>query len=172
LIWYPAEGGKQEHVSVADYLALRATETSFSAPIVPAGLDEWFIEGVPNPSQTKTLALRNASPLSRRFPVVIYAPSFSSFSWENLDLCEYLASYGYIVIASPGMGVERESTHDVAGANAQAQDISFLVGWAETLPDADPTEVGVIGFSWGGLSNLLQRPATAALTLLFASMEA
>jgi dienelactone hydrolase len=154
LIWYPAENTKQEHVSVADYLALRSTETNFAAPVVSAGLDEWFIQGVPNPAQLKTLAIRDATPLTRRFPLVIYAPSFSSFSWENLDLCEYLASYGYVVIASPGMGVERESTHDVAGASAQAQDISFLIGWAETLPDTDSTEVGVVGFSWGGLSNV------------------
>jgi hypothetical protein len=133
LVWFPAEASKQEHVSVADYLALRSTKTSFAAPAVSAGLDEWFIEGVLHPTQEKILAVRDAKPVAGRFPLVIYAPSFSSFSWENLDLCENLASYGYVVIASPGMGVERESTHDVAGASAQAQDISFLIGWGGTL---------------------------------------
>jgi hypothetical protein len=166
LIWYPAENIKQEHVSVADYLALRSTETSFGAPTLSAGLDEWFIQGVPSPAQVKTLATRDATPLPRRFPVVIYAPSFSSFSWENLDLCEYLASHGYVVIASPGMGVERESTHDVAGASAQAQDISFLIGWAGTLPDTDSTEVGVVGFSWGGLSNVFAAARDSRISAL------
>jgi predicted dienelactone hydrolase len=89
-----------------------------------------------------------------RFPIVVYAPSFSSWSWENADLCEFIASYGYVVISSPGMGVTRQSAHDVAGASAQAQDISFLIGYAHTLADADTSEVAVVGFSWGGLSNL------------------
>jgi len=72
----------------------------------------------------------------------------------NADLCEYLASYGYVVIASPGMGVTTESTHDVAGTNAQAQDISFLIGYAHSLPNVDMSAIAVVGFSWGGLSNL------------------
>ena len=168
LVWYPAEATKQERLSVADYLTLRSTETSFTIPAVSAGLNEWFIEGVPHPSEDKTLAVRDARPLSGRFPVIIYAPSFSSFSWENLDLCEVLASYGYVVIASPGMGVERESTHDLAGVNAQAEDISFLIGWAESLPDADVSSVGVVGFSWGGLSNLFAAARDNRITALAA----
>jgi len=168
LVWFPAEASKQEHVSVADYLALRSTETSFAAPAVSAGLDEWFIEGVPHPTQEKILAVRDAKPIAGRFPLVIYAPSFSSFSWENLDLCENLASYGYIVIASPGMGVERESTHDVAGASAQAQDISFLIGWGGTLSDVDPASVGVVGFSWGGLSNVFAAARDSRIDALVA----
>ena len=131
-------------------------------------MDEWFIEGVPDPAHQKTLAVRDAAPLSRQFPFVIYAPSFSSFSWENLDLCEHLASVGYVVIASPGMGVDRESTHDTAGASAQAQDISFLIGWAETLPDTDASAVGVIGFSWGGLSNVFAAARDSRITALVA----
>ncbi|WP_157467392.1 dienelactone hydrolase family protein [Edaphobacter aggregans] len=90
-----------------------------------------------------------------RFPVVIYAPSFSSWSWENADLCEYLASYGYVVIASPGMGEKsRESTHDLSGVNAQASDVSFLIGYAASLPNTDMMKVAAIGFSWGGLADL------------------
>ncbi len=174
LVWYPAETTPQQHVTVADYLALRSTETSFAAPQASAGLDEWFIEGVPDPAHQKTLAVRDAAPVSRRFPLVVYAPSFSSFSWENLDLCEHLASHGYVVIASPGMGVDRESTHDTAGASAQAQDISFLIGWAETLPDIDASTVGVIGFSWGGLSDVFaaaRDPRITALVELDGSMR-
>ena len=32
--------------------------------------------------------------------MAIYAPSFAAPAHENLDLCEYLASHGYVVIAS------------------------------------------------------------------------
>jgi dienelactone hydrolase len=76
-------------------------------------------------------------------------------SWENADLCEYLASHGYVVIASPDMGAAtRGMTDDVGGINAQARDISFLIGYAQTLPDTDMSAVAVAGFSWGGISNL------------------
>jgi tetratricopeptide (TPR) repeat protein len=100
-------------------------------------------------------AVRDASLVSGRFPVVIYAPGGPSVSWENADLCEYLASHGYVVIASPDMGVmTRDITHDVADINSQARDISFLIGYAQTLSDTDMTKVAVAGFSWGGISNL------------------
>ena len=64
----------------------------------------------------------------RALSVLIYAPSDSSVSWENADLCEYLASHGYVVLASPSMGVStRDMTDDLDGINAQARDISFLI---------------------------------------------
>ena len=76
-------------------------------------------------------------------------------SWENADLCEYLASYGYVVVASPDMGATtRLMTGDATGVNAQAQDIAFLIGYAQTLPDTDMSKLAVAGFSWGAISNL------------------
>ena len=70
-------------------------------------------------------------------------------------LCEYLASHGYVVVASPNMGANsRAMTSDVEGIDAQSQDISFLIGYARTLPDTDMSEIAVAGFSWGGISNL------------------
>jgi pimeloyl-ACP methyl ester carboxylesterase len=99
--------------------------------------------------------VRDARVAPGRFPVVIYAPSFSRWSWQNADLCEYLASHGYVVIASQSAGERsREMTQDVAGINAQARDISFLIGYAQTLPDTDMAAIAVAGFSWGGISNL------------------
>ena len=90
-------------MTVGDYVALKATATSFSKPQISVGLEAWLTEGM-KPTFGKPLwAVRNAPLASGRFPVIIYAPSFSSVSWENADLCEYLASYGYVVIASPGM---------------------------------------------------------------------
>jgi pimeloyl-ACP methyl ester carboxylesterase len=45
-------------------------------------------------------------------------------------------------------------TADVAGANAQARDISFLISYAQSLPDTEMSEIAVAGFSMGGISNL------------------
>jgi hypothetical protein len=48
-------------------------------------------------------AVRDSQLAKGRYPVLIYAPSDSSVSWENADLCEYLASHGYVVLASPSL---------------------------------------------------------------------
>jgi dienelactone hydrolase/predicted negative regulator of RcsB-dependent stress response len=154
LIWYPAKRSGAKPMTVGDYANLMATETSFGQPNLTADAKE-EIAGMKPTLATPLWAERDAPLESGRFPVVIYAPSFSSISWENADLCEYLASYGYVVIASPDMGATtRDMTHDVAGINAQARDISFLIGYSQTLPDTDMSEVAVAGFSWGGISNL------------------
>ena len=154
LIWYPAQNDTQ-HMTVGDYVALGRTEASFGHP---QGFDDpadYFTSGIRPTYPDVLAAMRDALPVSQRFPVVIYAPSFSSNAWENADLCEYLASFGYVVIASPGMGVEHDSTHDLAGADAQARDISFLIGYARTLPNTDQGHLAVVGWSWGGLSSLI-----------------
>ena len=156
LVWYPADttkhGGKP--MTVGDYAGLLATETSFGTPHLWEQQKQW-IEGMKPTLAMPMWALRDADPSAGRFPVVIYAPSFSAMSWENADLCEYLATHGYVVIASPDMGAAaRGMTTDVSGIEAQAADISFLIGYARTLADTDMSALAVAGFSWGGISNL------------------
>ncbi|WP_449405768.1 hypothetical protein [Massilia phosphatilytica] len=78
--------------------------------------------------------MRDAPERPGKFPVVIYAPSHSAYAIENADLCEYLASHGYIVLATPSLGPRSHAmTADLEGAEAQADDIGFLVGYAHTL---------------------------------------
>ena len=78
---------------------------------------------------------------------MIYAPSFSSQAWENADLCEYLASHGYVVNASPSLGpTTRQMVGTIAGANAHARDISFLIGYAESADNEIPKHFLVESF--------------------------
>src|SRR5262249_48334464 len=128
---------------------------SFGHPHMPARAKEW-LSGLSIPTlETSLWAVPKGARAPGRFPVVIYAPGASSQSWENIDLCEYLASYGYVVIASPDMGSKtRDMTIDLDGINTQASDISFLVGYAAKLPDTDMSGVAVMGHSWGGISNV------------------
>ncbi len=154
LIWYPAQANNAKPMTVADYGSLIATETTFGNPKVSADAKEW-LDGMKPTLAMPMWAVRDATPAPGRFPVVIYAPSFSAMSWENADLCEYLATNGYVVIASPDMGATtRGMTDDLPGIGAQARDISFLIGYAQTLSNTDMSEVAVAGFSWGGISNL------------------
>jgi pimeloyl-ACP methyl ester carboxylesterase len=139
-------------MTVADYTKLLETETTFGNPHLTKDAED-MIAGL-RPALTSQLrAFQDVQARAGRYPVIIYAPSTAAPSWENADLCEYLASYGYVVIASPGAN-KGANTTDLARANTQAKDISFLIDFAQTLPDTDTSAVAVIGYSWGGLSNL------------------
>jgi dienelactone hydrolase len=88
--------------------------------------------------------------------VIVYAPSVNAPSFENIEFCEYLASYGFVVIASPSMGASvRHMEVTPTDAQAQAADILFLLQFAQTLKDANTKESAVVGYSWGGTGALL-----------------
>jgi hypothetical protein len=171
LIWYPAQKSEKsaaKAMTIGDYAALAATETSFGKPAPNAHFKDW-IEGMKPTLAQPMWSIKDAPMLPGRFPVVIYAPSFSAMSWENADLCEYLASHGYVVIASPDMGaMTRGMTGDLMGVNAQAGDISFLIGYAQSLPNTNMSAIAVGGFSWGGISNLIAASRDNRIDALFA----
>lgn len=151
LVWYPASGSHGKPMTVGAYTDLANTEISFGV----TGRDNKWASMLAALSGVTLWAVPDARLAKGRFPVVIYAPSQSSVSWENADLCEYLASHGYVVLASPSLGAStRDMDDDLNDVDAQAKDISFLISYARTLPDADLSEVAVAGWSWGGISNL------------------
>jgi dienelactone hydrolase len=167
LIWYPAEKSSARPMTIGDYVALIATETSFGKPVATG--DDWLKDALASAAKDPMWAVRDAPAVPGRFPLVVYAPSFGSDSWENADLCEYLASQGYVVIASTALGAAgRDMTADLPGVGAQARDISFLIGFAKTLPNADVSEIAVGGFSWGGIANLFAASQDSRIDALFA----
>jgi hypothetical protein len=152
LVWYPSVRSTAESMTVGDYVQLADTEIHFNAPDEKKNRWRSLLK---TSFDVPLRSVRNSTPEKGHFPVLVYAPSDSSISWENADLCEYLASFGYVVLASPSMGVAtRDMTDDLDGINAQARDISFLITYAKSLPDADLSEVAVVSWSWGGISSL------------------
>jgi dienelactone hydrolase len=163
LVWYPAaRGGKP--VTFRDYYATGATEADLAldAATVRRKTETRLAELTQGrPAAARALAepmwaVRDAPALAGKFPVVIYAPSFSATAAENADLCEYLASHGYIVFSSASQGArQRAMTADIEGVETQAADIGWLIGQAATFANTDPGRVAVAGFSWGGLANVV-----------------
>ena len=152
LIWYPSLRSPVKPMRVGDYIRLADTEIHFNAPNKRENRWRSLLK---TSFDIPLWAVQDAQLTKERYPVLIYAPSDSSVSWENADLCEYLASHGYVVLANPSMGVStRDMTDDLDGINAQARDISFLITYAKTLPNADMSQVAVVSWSWGGNSSL------------------
>ena len=155
LVWYPAEASTTQRMTLGDYAELVKTETSFDQPVEHGKSQDFVAQYMHGTESQPRLAIRDAPGRAGHFPLVIYAPSVNAPAIENIELCEYLASWGYVVTASPSLGTAgREMTVDLGGANAEARDISFLVDAAGTLPEADVSEAAVIGYSWGGMGAL------------------
>ena len=149
--WYPADAGGKE-MSILDYLRIANSppETDWHRRDLPEDILKGFAS-----SKSPMLAKLDAPAKRERFPVLIYAPSLSASPVENADLCEFLASQGYLVLGSPSLGRNtRLMTTDLDGLKSQARDISFLIDYARSQPDANLEAVAVIGYSWGGLANV------------------
>jgi pimeloyl-ACP methyl ester carboxylesterase len=172
LIWYPSLQSTDKPMTVGDYVRLADTEICFNAPHPEKNRWRSLLKAS---FDIPLWAVRDARVSRGHYPVLIYAPSDSSVSWENADLCEYLASHGYVVLARPSMGAStRDMTDDLDGINAQARDISSLITFAQTLPHADLSEVAVVSWSWGGASSLFaaaRDPRIDALVSMDGSMR-
>jgi dienelactone hydrolase len=172
LIWYPALPSAGKPMTVGDYVRLADTEIHFDAPDEKG--NKWRSR-LRASLDIPLWAIRNATPEKGHYPVLIYAPSDSSVSWENADLCEYLASHGYVVLASPSMGAStRDMTDDLKGIDAEARDLSFLITFARTLSGVDMSKIAVVSWSWGGIASLFaaaRDPRIDALAEMDGSMR-
>jgi pimeloyl-ACP methyl ester carboxylesterase len=175
LEWYPAIRPTANPMELAGYEALARPETPPSQ-FVPSEKQQKFVETYMQGTETQsTWSTRDAVTHPGRFPVIIYAPSLNAPAFENIELCEYLATYGFVVLASPSMGASsRTMTVDFAGASAQARDISFLINFAKTLPDSNLSALALIGYSWGSTAILIEAakdPRVRALVALDGSFR-
>ena len=160
-LWYPAsEITTNGKLKVIDYMTILKQEEEWES-LPNDRILSWFYysDNKKNRKQfeIETKAYVNAQPVKEKFPVVIYAPSYQASSVENFALCEFLASHGYIVVSSPSRGTESRfldggTTRDI---ETQARDIEFLIAEATSLTNADSDKLSVIGFSFGGISNVL-----------------
>lgn len=155
-IWYPANiSDDNKPVVYSDYVELLK---------IDRGLTDQYITGfinTPNPDKeltSETWAYHAAEAESGPFPVIVYAASFNAPTFENSVLFEYLASYGYVVVSIPSIGSEGfDMTADLKGIEAQTRDIEWVIGQLHTLPYVNMDQLTVMGFSWGGMTNVMAK---------------
>ncbi|WP_212590385.1 dienelactone hydrolase family protein [Hymenobacter gelipurpurascens] len=165
LVWYPAQKGGTP-IRYADYLRTEATDENFTRTDAEtdaflANKLQWVAARVGQKQAQKLFdqrmwAVRNAATAAGKFPVVIYAAGGGSTAHDAADLCEYLASHGYVVLASRSLGTHTSLMNfDQEGLDSQARDMAFLLSYAQSLPQTDMAHVAAAGWSWGGLANAL-----------------
>lgn len=160
-IWFPSLRQTQNsQMTIEDYMVILKEEEEWEVLPNERILD-WFYysnsDENKNHLKEKVKAIKNAKVFQNKFPVVVYSPSYQASSVENFALCEFLASQGFVVISSPSRGTDNRfldggTTRDI---ETQARDIQFLINEIENLPFADNNNLAVMGFSFGGISNVL-----------------
>ncbi|MCP5046112.1 MAG: alpha/beta hydrolase [bacterium] len=166
-IWYPADAAKMAKAKPMiffEYAYLMAHELGYrklSEAVKKETLRDFHLFFSTSAAkrgelETTTHAVRDAEPAEGSFPLVIYGPSINAVSFENSVLFEYLASHGYIVVSSPNVGkTTRYVKADLSGTETQARDMLFLLSYMQDFPGVDHGKIAVMGFSWGGMSNVL-----------------
>lgn len=176
-IWYPAsiKNTDSKQFTVLEYLEVLKEEEEWKN-IPNEFLLDWFPYLWNTPENKahlseKAVAFSDASFLEGKFPVVVYAPSYQASSIENFALFEYLASNGFVVISSPSRGTH---TRWLEGGTAkdmetQSRDVEFLLKEIHRYKNIDLGNVALMGFSFGGLSNVItvmKNPKIKALVSL------
>lgn len=131
-IWYPAEKVNTNQLLYRDYLAYRfgqtqATRAGFFHSVAELGGDTTLFQTVfPKMTQSKTKAYREAKIAPGQFPLIIFP---DQLHLQNL-LCEYLASWGFIVVSPVIQGPFAEPMqYDPAGIETGVTDIQFALGY-------------------------------------------
>jgi dienelactone hydrolase len=186
-LWYPADGGGQA-MTRAIYLrppdappsgALAAALGSYARGITAQeafGADESALSPELRRRFADYLAApltaaRDAPPSSGRFPIVIYHAGAGSSYADNVELCEHLASHGYVVLGSAFLQPDGASLNIGEGW----RDFEILIAWARQLPFADAARVGGLGHSAGAQAMLQYaaepHPRMGALALLDTTVD-
>ncbi len=161
-IWYPSlqNIAHKKPLKILDYFEILKEEEEWEHLPNEQVLNWFYYANTPanqNHLIEKTKAYFEVQFAKGRYPVIVYAPSHQASSIENFALCELLASHGYIVISAPSRGTETRwlSTNNAKEMETQARDIEFLIKEAGKFTMVDHNKIAVMGFSFGGLSNVI-----------------
>lgn len=173
LLWYPArsEDAGAERMPHGRYFALAVEDPRLAryAAALSGYARGVFVEqvmGEPEaelaPEEQAELEALLAAPTACRpgarasdgpFPLVVYHSGAGSSYEDNAALCEYLASHGFVVLASAFPRADGTSLGVDAGRGS-AEDVQVLVRWARALSFVDWRHVGLVGHSAGAQAML------------------
>jgi len=148
--YFSVAGGDPRLLSFAD--ALRAHAFGIFVEQV-MGVPEAALDATQRAELDELLAMptpcrRDAAPAPGPFPLVVYHSGAGSSFEDNAALCEFLASHGYVVLASAFQKGDGSELGIDAGRGS-AEDAQCLVRRARAQPFIDAGRVAFIGHSAG-----------------------
>ena len=161
MIWYPAAPDADGvPMTVSEYVtpspvnnALYQHITAMSRIYVGALFRAMGNAGgrVLDANNLPVMAVRDADPAEDRFPLLVYFANPANGYLDNFVLCEYLASHGFVVMATHAYGastyaiMQREQVH----LEAITRDMEYCLPMVRRLPYVAADNLGVIGVAGG-----------------------
>lgn len=103
-------------------------------------------------------ATRNARPTKAKVPLILVSHGQPGTRYQLAYLSEHLASYGFVVASLEHAGSTYQDTTDadyVTSLIYRPEDILFAIdALPKVISNADTTNVGLVGYSYGGYSVL------------------
>jgi hypothetical protein len=163
-LWYPASAStKDSSILFRNILGLLEQRANYyTASNAGNGmtqqLAQYFSDGLKCSDSTKVLnfktqSFKNAKPMEGKFPLIIYLSAFNGMSYENFTLFEELAKKGFVVASISSIGrFPGDMTMKKEDLIEQVNDAIATLSNLKGNSTIDFTKIGIIGYSWGGLS--------------------
>jgi dienelactone hydrolase len=150
--WYPtASAGVRLHFQ--DYLGAGASQ--LASFLSRTGVSRSTIDSL---FASPLYAVASARPLDHAFPLILVAHGNGQSVADQMVLCEYLASQGYVVASTPSpmlrTPLERDDQVPVL-AESQASELLAAISLVGAELPVDSQKVGVVGHSFGARAALL-----------------
>ncbi|MCP4582882.1 MAG: hypothetical protein GY839_14830, partial [candidate division Zixibacteria bacterium] len=167
-IWYPAKEMKNPEVMVyGEYAFAYPEDESFINVLTNMQEREnrfLFSINENNPGPVLDLmsinvnAVKDAPEQEGTFPLIIYCPSLRGNISENAQLCEFIASNGFVVATSHSMGATGLNPEiNQTDLEALVRDKEFVIANMHSQPNVNINKIGVIGFAAGGMTALIMQ---------------
>ena len=165
-IWYPAEkDGNAIPMILGEYIFPYPDDSGYFEYVSAVQDREIaYLQTLLNNDRSAVLdllsvkvgAIHKARPSEGSFPLIIYTPDLGRGIAENFILCEYLASYGFMVAATHSVGTFALNAEiNPADRETQVNDAGFLLSQMRDYPNVDSEKIGALGFRAGGSASLL-----------------
>lgn len=104
-----------------------------------------------------TMARADAERAAGSFPLVLFVSGLMAPSYLDTVLCEYLASYGFVVVAIPSLPFRENARreYDQRAVDTQIRDMELVIHTMHDYPGADTAHIGLVAWSFGGVSQAL-----------------
>ena len=151
-VWYPARAASN-HLTVRDYM--RADTTRLITFLAGAKISAATVTSLLASVLFATVAPSQAG---ESFPLVLVAQGNGQDVFDRVVLCEYLASYGFVVATTPSPVLRMPLTRDdQVGpmAAVQGTELSIAIATVTKALKVDASRIGLVGHSFGARAALL-----------------